>query len=65
MDKLRMATPDLTQANIEKLAALFPACVTEARGEDGRLKKAVNLSFCGNCCPTWCWRAMRPMSLPG
>ena len=28
MDKLRMETPDLTQANIEKLAALFPACVS-------------------------------------
>ena len=45
MDKLRMETPDLTQANIEKLAALFPACVTEARGEDGRLKKAVNFEL--------------------
>ena len=39
MDKLRMETPDLTQANIEKLAALFPACVTEARGEDGQLDR--------------------------
>ena len=45
MDKLRMETPDLSQANIEKLAALFPACVTEARGEDGRLKKAVNFEL--------------------
>ena len=45
MDKLKMQTPDLSQANIEKLAALFPACVTEARGEDGRLKKAVNFEF--------------------
>lgn len=45
MDKLRMETPDLTQANIEKLAALFPACVTEARGEDGQLKKAVNFEL--------------------
>ena len=45
MDKLRMETPDLTQANIEKLAALFPACVTEARGEDGQLKKAVNFDL--------------------
>ena len=33
-----METPDLIQTNIEKLAALFPACVTEARGEDGKLK---------------------------
>ena len=45
MDKLKMETPDLTQANIEKLAALFPACVTEARGKDGRLKKAVNFEL--------------------
>ena len=45
MDKLKMETPDLTQANIEKLAALFPACVTEARGEDGRPKKAVNFEL--------------------
>ncbi len=45
MDKLRMETPDLTQSNIEKLAALFPACVTEARGEDGKLKKAVNFEL--------------------
>ena len=45
MDKLRMETPDLTQANIEKLAALFPACVTEVRGEDGKLKRAVNFEL--------------------
>ena len=42
MDKLKMETSDLTQTNIEKLAALFPACVTEAQDEDGKLKKAVN-----------------------
>jgi len=40
-----METPDLSQANIEKLAALFPACVTEVRGEDGELKKAVNFEL--------------------
>ena len=45
MDKLKMETPDLTQSNIEKLAALFPACVTEARSEDGQLKKAVNFEL--------------------
>ncbi len=45
MDKLRMETPDLTQVNIEKLAALFPNCVTEGRGEDGKLKKAVNFEL--------------------
>ncbi len=45
MDKLRMETPNLTQANIEKLAALFPACITEGRDEQGRLKKAVNFEL--------------------
>jgi len=45
MDKMRMETPDLTQANIEKLAALFPACITEGRDEQGRLKKAVNFEL--------------------
>ena len=45
MDKLKMETPDLTQTNIEKLAALFPACVTEARSEDGKLKKAINFEL--------------------
>ena len=40
-----METPDLTQSNIEKLAALFPACVTEAQGEDVKLKKAVNFEL--------------------
>ena len=40
-----METSDLAQANIEKLAALFPSCITEARGEDGGLKKAVNFEL--------------------
>lgn len=45
MNKLKMEPPDLVQVNIEKLAALFPACVTEARGEDGRLKKTVSFEL--------------------
>lgn len=45
MDKMKMESPDLTQANIEKLASLFPACITETRDEQGRLKKAVNFDL--------------------
>ena len=45
MDKLKMETPDLTQSNIEKLATLFPSCITEAQNEDGKLKKAVNFEL--------------------
>jgi adenine-specific DNA-methyltransferase len=37
MDKLKMHSPDLTQDNIARLRELFPGCVTEAKGEDGRV----------------------------
>lgn len=30
MDKLRMESPDMTAQNIERIAQLFPNCVTEA-----------------------------------
>lgn len=43
MDKLKLHTPDLTAANIEKLAALFPGCVTETRDEKtGQLTRAID-----------------------
>ncbi len=45
LEKMKAGTPDLTQTNIEKLSALFPACITEARDEQGRLKKAVNFEL--------------------
>ena len=45
MDKMRFETPDLVQGNIEKIEALFPNCVTETRGEDGKLKKAINFEM--------------------
>lgn len=42
MDKLKMHSPDLTQANLAKLRELFPGCVTEAAGPDGALRLAVD-----------------------
>ena len=45
MDKLRMETPDLTSENIDKIAALFPNCVTEMRDEDGKLKRGINFEM--------------------
>ena len=42
MEKLNLHSPDFTQANIEKLAELFPSCVTETREADGTLKKAID-----------------------
>ena len=45
MDKLRMESPDRTAQNIDKIAALFPNCVTEAADENGKLKKAINFEL--------------------
>lgn len=45
MDKLRMESLDLTSQNIDKVAALFPNCVTEMRDEDGRLKHGINFEM--------------------
>lgn len=45
MDHMKFESPDIVQGNIEKIEALFPNCVTETRGEDGKLKKAVNFDL--------------------
>ncbi len=42
MDKIPPTTPDLTQQNIEKIAALFPDAVTEAVGADGNTVRAID-----------------------
>jgi adenine-specific DNA-methyltransferase len=45
MEKLNLHSPDFTKANIEKLAELFPNCVTETRAADGTLKKAIDFDL--------------------
>ena len=43
MEKLKLHTPNLTEENIEKLASLFPNCVTEAADEKtGQLKRVID-----------------------
>jgi adenine-specific DNA-methyltransferase len=42
MEKMKLHTPDLTQANVAKIAELFPNCVTESKGEDGTVKHAID-----------------------
>lgn len=42
MEKLRMTSPDLTQVNIDKLAALFPGVVTETVDADGSPSRAID-----------------------
>ena len=38
-------SPDLTSQNIDKIAALFPNCVTEMRDENGKLKRGINFEM--------------------
>ena len=45
MKKMRMESVDMTAQNIDKIAELFPNCITEAEGEDGKLKKVVNFDI--------------------
>ena len=42
MEKLKMHSPNFTQDNIACIRELFPNCVTEAKGEDGSVKLAVD-----------------------
>lgn len=45
MDTLKMHSKNLTEANIDKLAELFPNCITEALDAQGDLKKAVDFDL--------------------
>ena len=42
MEHMKFKTPDMVAGNIEKIGALFPAAITEMRGEDGQIKKGIN-----------------------
>lgn len=45
MDKMRMESIDMTEQNIEKIGALFPNCITETLGKDGKPKKTINFDL--------------------
>jgi len=42
METMKMHSPNLTQDNIARIRELFPNCVTEAKGENGAVKLAVD-----------------------
>ena len=44
-EKMKLETPDLTAQNVEKIGTLFPNCVTEMRGEGGKLKRGINFEM--------------------
>lgn len=45
MEKMRMESVDMTAQNIDKIAALFPNCITETKDENGHLKKVINFEL--------------------
>jgi len=42
MEKMKMQSPNLTHENIARIRDLFPNCITEAQGEGGSVKLAVD-----------------------
>lgn len=45
MNQLTMKSTDLTRVNIDKIAELFPNVITEARDEQGKIKRAVDFDL--------------------
>jgi adenine-specific DNA-methyltransferase len=45
MKKLKMHTQNITDANIQRLAELFPNCLTESKDEAGNPKKAIDFDL--------------------
>lgn len=45
MDHMKFESPDVTAQNIDRIATLFPNCVTEMPDENGKIKRAVNFEL--------------------
>lgn len=45
MEKMKFETQDIALKNIEKLAELFPNCVTEMRTSNGKIKRGINFEL--------------------
>lgn len=45
MDKLKMQSPDGVDLNLDRIAQLFPGCITETRDLDGTVKRAVDFDL--------------------
>ena len=45
MDKLKMQSENLVDENVEKIAKLFPNCVTEGKDENGQVIKLVDFDL--------------------
>ena len=45
MEKMRMESVNITAQNIDKIATLFPNCITETAGDNGTVTKAVDFNI--------------------
>ena len=45
MEKMRMKSVDLTMNNIERIAEMFPNCISETHDENGSLKRVINFDL--------------------
>ena len=45
MERMKMESANFTDQNIDKIAALFPNCITEASDGNGGIKRAVNFDL--------------------
>ena len=44
-EKLKMETADMTAANIERIAGLFPNVITEIEDEDGNVRRGIDFDL--------------------
>ena len=44
-EKLKMETADMTAANIERIAGLFPSVITEIEEEDGNVRRGIDFDL--------------------
>lgn len=59
MEKLKMHTPDFTDANIAKLAELFPNCVTEARDGEDNVTRSIDFDQLRQDYRRISWKALK------
>ncbi len=45
MSKLKMHSPDLVDANIDRIAEPFPTCVSESRDDAGKVIRVIDFDL--------------------
>jgi adenine-specific DNA-methyltransferase len=45
MEKMKLHSPDLVKGNVDRVAELFPGCVTETRDKNGSVRRAIDFDL--------------------